>query len=183
VKNAPAFVFDWIEPERPKVDRAEVGFVKSEALHPDIHFKFSVVDSTSNPPKEETEDVTMARWPTLPPEARLVNPAQVGGPDNESTDYLIVSTRLNTAAAGIPFNALPNRQTRDFFISGKTVVLQAGHPNGLYERLNFVAASDPTKDSGQPNADIRLVSIQSETVVIGTALRIPRANWLFTPGT
>jgi CRISPR-associated protein Cas1 len=34
VKNAPAFVFDWMEPERPKVDRAEVGFLKSEALHP-----------------------------------------------------------------------------------------------------------------------------------------------------
>jgi hypothetical protein len=25
VKNAPAFVFDWMEPERPKVDGAEVG--------------------------------------------------------------------------------------------------------------------------------------------------------------
>ena len=31
---APAFVFDMMEPERPKVDRAVLGFLKSEALHP-----------------------------------------------------------------------------------------------------------------------------------------------------
>jgi CRISPR-associated protein Cas1 len=30
----PAVVFDWMEPERPKVDRAVLGFLKSEALHP-----------------------------------------------------------------------------------------------------------------------------------------------------
>ncbi len=27
-------MFDWMERERPKVDRAEIGFLKSEALHP-----------------------------------------------------------------------------------------------------------------------------------------------------
>ena len=32
--DAPAFVFDMMEPERPKVDRAVLGFLKSEALHP-----------------------------------------------------------------------------------------------------------------------------------------------------
>src|SRR5271166_2905551 len=32
--GAPAFVFDMMEPERPKVDRAVLGFLKSEALHP-----------------------------------------------------------------------------------------------------------------------------------------------------
>ena len=31
---APAFVFDMMEPERPKVDRAVLGFLRSEALHP-----------------------------------------------------------------------------------------------------------------------------------------------------
>jgi CRISPR/Cas system-associated endonuclease Cas1 len=31
---APAFVFDMMEPERPKVDQAVLGFLKSEALHP-----------------------------------------------------------------------------------------------------------------------------------------------------
>jgi CRISPR-associated protein Cas1 len=34
MKNAPAFVFDMMEPERPKVDRVVLGFLKSEALHP-----------------------------------------------------------------------------------------------------------------------------------------------------
>jgi hypothetical protein len=29
-----AFVFDLIEPERPKMDRAVLAFPKSEALHP-----------------------------------------------------------------------------------------------------------------------------------------------------
>jgi CRISPR-associated protein Cas1 len=32
--GAPAFVFDLMEPERPKVDRAVLSFLKSEALHP-----------------------------------------------------------------------------------------------------------------------------------------------------
>jgi CRISPR associated protein Cas1 len=30
----PAFVFDLMEPERPKVDRAIIEFLKSETLHP-----------------------------------------------------------------------------------------------------------------------------------------------------
>jgi CRISP-associated protein Cas1 len=33
-ESAPAFVFDRMEPERPKVDRAVLAFLKSEALHP-----------------------------------------------------------------------------------------------------------------------------------------------------
>jgi CRISPR-associated protein Cas1 len=32
--GAPAFVFDMMEPERPKVDRAVLAFLRSEALHP-----------------------------------------------------------------------------------------------------------------------------------------------------
>jgi CRISP-associated protein Cas1 len=32
--GSPAFVFDLMEPERPKVDRAVLGFLKSETLHP-----------------------------------------------------------------------------------------------------------------------------------------------------
>ncbi len=32
--GAPAFAFDMMEPERPKVDRAVLSFLKSEALHP-----------------------------------------------------------------------------------------------------------------------------------------------------
>jgi CRISPR-associated protein Cas1 len=32
--DAAAFVFDMMEPERPKVDRAVLSFLKSEALHP-----------------------------------------------------------------------------------------------------------------------------------------------------
>jgi CRISPR/Cas system-associated endonuclease Cas1 len=32
--DAAAFVFDMMEPERPKVDRAVLDFLKSETLHP-----------------------------------------------------------------------------------------------------------------------------------------------------
>ncbi len=32
--GSPAFVLDLMEPERPKVDRAVLAFLKSEALHP-----------------------------------------------------------------------------------------------------------------------------------------------------
>ena len=35
--GAPAFVFDMMEPERPKVDRGMLSFLKSEALHPAFH--------------------------------------------------------------------------------------------------------------------------------------------------
>jgi CRISP-associated protein Cas1 len=31
---SPAFVFDMMEPGRPRVDRAVLAFLKSEALHP-----------------------------------------------------------------------------------------------------------------------------------------------------
>jgi hypothetical protein len=30
----PAFVFDMMEPERPKMDRAVLAFLRTEALHP-----------------------------------------------------------------------------------------------------------------------------------------------------
>ena len=32
--GSPAFVFDMMEPERPKIDRAVLAFLKSETLHP-----------------------------------------------------------------------------------------------------------------------------------------------------
>ena len=32
--GSPAFVFDLMEPERPKVDRAVLEFLRSEPLHP-----------------------------------------------------------------------------------------------------------------------------------------------------
>jgi CRISP-associated protein Cas1 len=32
--GSPAFVFDLMEPDRPKVDRAVLALLKSEALHP-----------------------------------------------------------------------------------------------------------------------------------------------------
>jgi CRISP-associated protein Cas1 len=33
-EDAPAFVLDMVEPQRPKVDSAVLAFLKSEALHP-----------------------------------------------------------------------------------------------------------------------------------------------------
>lgn len=32
--GSPAFIFDMIEPERPKVDRAVLALLRTEALHP-----------------------------------------------------------------------------------------------------------------------------------------------------
>ena len=37
--GAPAFVFDMMEPERPKVDTAVLGFLKSEAIVPEEPLK------------------------------------------------------------------------------------------------------------------------------------------------
>jgi CRISPR-associated protein Cas1 len=33
-ESAPAFVFDMMEPERPKADGAVLAFLRTEALHP-----------------------------------------------------------------------------------------------------------------------------------------------------
>jgi CRISP-associated protein Cas1 len=32
--GSPAFIFDLMEPERPKIDRAIIDFLKKEKLHP-----------------------------------------------------------------------------------------------------------------------------------------------------
>jgi CRISPR-associated protein Cas1 len=32
--GSPAFVFDMMEPDRPKVDKAVLAFLRTEALHP-----------------------------------------------------------------------------------------------------------------------------------------------------
>jgi CRISPR-associated protein Cas1 len=34
LKNAPAFVFDWMEPERPKVDCAVLDFITGHVFDP-----------------------------------------------------------------------------------------------------------------------------------------------------
>jgi CRISPR/Cas system-associated endonuclease Cas1 len=40
--DAPAFVFDIMEPERPKVDRAVLAFLKSAKLHPADFLSFEM---------------------------------------------------------------------------------------------------------------------------------------------
>ena len=32
--SSPAFIFDLMEPQRPTIDRAVIGFLKAEKLHP-----------------------------------------------------------------------------------------------------------------------------------------------------
>ena len=34
--GSPAFIFDLMEPERPKIDRAIIEFLKAEKLHPAV---------------------------------------------------------------------------------------------------------------------------------------------------
>ena len=54
-------------------------------------------------------------------------------PNDESTDYIEINTILGSSPE--PFNH-QMRTTRSIAISGKTVVFQQGHPNGLYEAYN-----------------------------------------------
>jgi hypothetical protein len=132
----------------------------------DIHLTFQITPRAGIPGQSESQTVTLVRWGTIAPETRLVSPAQAGSPDEERKDFLAVSESEERSIAPW-FNGAPKRKLRDFTISGKTVVLETQHRNGLYERINCVPVDDPTKAAGQPNSDIGSVTIYAESVVIG----------------
>ncbi|MEE4358915.1 MAG: hypothetical protein V2I97_20770, partial [Desulfococcaceae bacterium] len=97
--------------------------------------------------------------PVLPPEQDVFGVEPLDPPDPESRDYVIVSDVKNAAES---FNN-EERETRNIAISGKTVVFQVGHSNGLYEDYN-------ERDY------IKNMEIYAEKLIIRNPLNLPQTN-------
>jgi hypothetical protein len=140
----------------------------------DISIIFRAEPTPGTTGEPETQRVTLTRSISLPPEARLVDPPQSGGPNPESPDYITVSVKHLSPKGR--FNTIANATTREFIVSGDVVVLEEQHENGLYERLNFDPESNPREAASRPNADIRAVTINAGAVIIRSPLRMPQAR-------
>jgi hypothetical protein len=81
-------------------------------------------------------------------------------PDAASTDYIVRSDVLSDTAES--FNYV-TRQTRTVSISGKTVVLEQGNANGLYDSYN-------------ENDDIKAFNVYAEKLVVRNAIRLPQTT-------
>jgi len=91
-------------------------------------------------------------------------------PDKANRDYLdeIVTTRHYQQP--ILFNGDNKSTTREVHISGITVNLIPGDPNGLFERYGYSDAN------ALINSEIENLTIAAETLVIGGRLRLPKTN-------
>ena len=103
--------------------------------------------------------VTFQPIPKLPPERAVFDLSPTPPlPHAESKNYIEVNTILSSAPE--PFNH-QTRTTRAVTISGKTVVFQPGHLNGLYDSYNG-------------NDDLKEINIHAETVIVRNPLRLPQ---------
>ncbi len=105
-----------------------------------------------------TQRVSIQPVPALPPEQTVFGLPPVHPlPSDESTDYLLVNTIIESSNS---FNHVL-RTTRVITISGKTVVFQQGPANGLHNTY-----------SG--NDDIKEMSIHAEKLIVRSPLRLPQ---------
>jgi len=95
--------------------------------------------------------------PLLPSEGDLLGVERTGVPDPTSRDYLVIGDVRDSAEAD--FNH-ERRRLRTVTISGKEVVLRAGHANRLFE-------------SYHGNEDIREFHIHAERLIIASQFRVP----------
>jgi hypothetical protein len=95
--------------------------------------------------------------PLLPPEGDLLGVERKGVPDPTSRDYLVISDLKD--ASNTQFNH-GLRKLRTVTISGKEVILRAGHANRLFE-------------SYEGNEDIREFHINAEKLVVASPFRLP----------
>nr|QNO49773.1 hypothetical protein DMFPCFDI_00016 [Methanosarcinales archaeon ANME-2c ERB4]QNO50125.1 hypothetical protein GDOAKEED_00029 [Methanosarcinales archaeon ANME-2c ERB4] len=86
-------------------------------------------------------------------------------PDPEDKDYLLVNTILSEKPESFNFEL---RNTRTISISGKTIVFEGGHDNGLYDSYHSTGA--------YVNEDIKQMNIYVETVIIRSPLHLPQTN-------
>jgi hypothetical protein len=99
--------------------------------------------------------------PHLPPEQFVFGIEPVHAvPDPEDKDYILVNTIISETPES--FNCV-DRYTRTISISGKTLVFEEKHGNGLYSSYNG-------------NDDIKEMNIYAETVIIRSPLRLPQTD-------
>lgn len=102
-------------------------------------------------------DFEFGDLPDIVPEQTLVGLNSNAYVSAESRDYIVVSKRRNDPEC---FNYAP-QTTREITVIGKTVVIQPGHDNGLYEAY-FLPDVD----------DLRSFDIYAQTVVIRAPMRV-----------
>jgi hypothetical protein len=120
--------------------------------------RFNVTFNASAGTNEFSQIVPIERIPVLPPERSVFRASPTHSfPSEDSKDYIVVNTILSESTE--PWNN-QSRTTRSVTISGKTIVFQKGHANGLYESYN---GSD----------DVKEMNIHAETVIIRDVLSLP----------
>lgn len=103
--------------------------------------------------------VSFQPLPWLPTERAVFGVAPIHSlPNDESKDYNLVNTILGAAPESFNHQVRTNRAVT---ISGKTVVFQQGHANGLYESYN---GSD----------DLKEMNIHTETLIVRSTLSLPQ---------
>jgi hypothetical protein len=91
-------------------------------------------------------------------------------PDDTADDkYLQYVESRGTATQA--FNENPSTTTRDVKIMGRTVVLEKGHPNGLFEKIHYDAA-----DADYSSQDIASLEIFADQLILKDSLRLPQTN-------
>jgi hypothetical protein len=105
-------------------------------------------------------NISFTPIPLLPDEYLVFDKTPSKGiPDPESKYYLVVTEEVNDTKES--FNWVP-RATRTINISGKTVVFEEGHEQGLSSYSN--------------SQDIKQMNIYAETLIIKSPLRLPQTE-------
>lgn len=97
-------------------------------------------------------------------------------PDDEVNDkYFSYATSLATPA-GQPthsatnwFNHASLPETQAVTISGRTIVLEKGHPNGLFEKLHYDATESPVQN-------IERLEIHADRLIIRDSIHLPQTD-------
>ncbi len=119
--------------------------------------EFTVTFSASVGANRLEQIVPVQPIPLLPPEADLLGVERKGVPDPTSRDYMVISDLRD--AGKTRFNH-EMRELRTVTISGKEVILRAGHANRLFESYNG-------------NEDIREFHINAEKLIVASSFRLP----------
>ncbi len=143
----------------------EISFVDGLfTFSPDTSDKqtFGVTFLASDGETEINQVVLVSPNRILPAEADSfgITPSASALPDASGREYVIRSEVLSDAPEY--FN-LALRTTRSISIAGKTVVIEQGHPNGIY-------------DSYHLNNDIAIFRIDAETIVVRSELHLPQSR-------
>lgn len=142
------------------LDSVNGHFIYTPAAQDKEHFTVTIQASKTGL-QPVSQDVGFDPMPHLQVEQDVFGLAPTHAmPDAASSDYIIRSEVLSNAPESFNYAM---RQTRAVNISGKTVILEQGHANGLYDTYN-------EKD------DIKTFNVYAETLIVRDALRLPQTT-------